>query len=134
MDRIAEIVADALGQSRLVRKCLDAKIIPILDPRHRSFAGDISRRISSRNIVNEAFLRDIETLIVRIGEEAESETSYAWRGHEHDPECGYAVPLRTERAGALQLVQDELVELATLVQAALDAAEACVIANALFDT
>lgn len=77
MDRISEIVADALGQSRLVRKCLDAKIIPILDPRHRTFAGDISRRIASRNIVNEAFFRDIEALIIRLAEEAESETSYA---------------------------------------------------------
>ncbi|EAQ04647.1 hypothetical protein OB2597_05175 [Pseudooceanicola batsensis HTCC2597] len=133
MDRISEIVADALGQSRRVRKRLDVKIIPILDPRHRTFAGDISRRIASRNIVNEAFLRDIETLILRVGEEAERETSYAWHGHEHDPECGYKVAVRSERAGALQLAQDELVELATLVQAALDAVQACVIANQLFD-
>ncbi|MBU2963046.1 hypothetical protein KO516_19865 [Citreicella sp. C3M06] len=134
MDRITEIIADALGQSRLVRKCLDEKIIPMLDTQHKTFAGDISRRISSRNIVNEAFLRDIETLIIRFGDEVASETSYAWRGHEHDPECGYSVPVHTERAGALRLVQDELVELATLVQSALDAAEACVIANKLFDT
>ena len=133
MDRISELVADALGQARLVRKCLDARIVPLLDPRHRTFATDISRRIAARTIVTEAFLRDLEAFIVLLGKEVDEGSSLAWRGHEHDPDCGYAVPVRSERARAFQLVLDELVDLATTVEAALDAAEACVIANTLFE-
>ena len=134
MDAISELVADALRQARAVRKCLDSRSIPLLDPRRRTFATDISRRIASRDIVNEAFLRDLEAFIVLVEREVEEGTSFAWHGYEHDPECGYEVPVRTDRAAAFRLLLDEMVDLATLVEAALDAAEACTIANALFET
>jgi hypothetical protein len=132
MDAISELVADALRQARVVRKCLDSRSIPLLDPRRRTFATDISRRIASRDIVNEAFLRDLEAVIALIGDEVDAGTSYVWRGYEADPDCGYEVPVRSDRAAAFRLLLDEMVDLATLVEAALDAAEACTIANALF--
>ncbi|KIC32135.1 hypothetical protein [Leisingera sp. ANG-S5] len=134
MDNVSGLVAVALGHSRTVGKCLDAKIIPLLAPRHRKIAGDISRRIGARTIINETFLSDLEALIVLLGQEAEKETTFAWRGHEHDPDCGYQVSVRTERASALLVVLDEVVDLATAVEHALDAAEAEAIANALFET
>ncbi|CTQ33924.1 hypothetical protein [Jannaschia rubra] len=134
MDMISELVADALRQARLVRKCLDAKAIPLLDPRHRTFAGDISRRIASRKIVNEAFLHDLEAFIVLVSKEVEAGTTIAWRGHEHDPDCGYEFAIRSDRATAFRILVDEMVDLATMVEAALDAAEAFTIANALFET
>lgn len=133
MDVISELVADALRQARLVRKCLDAKTIPLLDPRHRRFASDISRRIANREIVTEAFLGALESLIVLLDGEVDAGTSVAWRGHEHDPDCGHEIRVRTDRATAFQAVQDEMVELATKVAAALDAVEARTIANALFE-
>ena len=133
MDVISELVADALRQARLVRKCLDAKAIPLLDPRRRMFAVDISRRIANREIVNEAFLRDLEAFIVLVGDEVDEGTSFAWRGHEHDPDCGYAIPVRTDRAAAFGILLDETVKLASMVEAALDAAEAYTVANALFE-
>jgi hypothetical protein len=134
MDVISELVAEALRQARLVQKCLDAKTIPLLEPRDRASASDISRRIARRDIISEAFLADLEAFLVLIDARAEEETGFAWRGHEHDPTCGYAVPVRSDRAVAFRAVCDEMVDLASAVAAALDAAQAFAIANGLFDT
>ncbi len=133
MDVISQLVADALRQSRVVQKCLDSRIIPLLEPRHRSFATDISRRIAGREIVNEAFLRDLDAFIGRLDQEVSEGTSLVWRGHEHDPNCGYSVPVRNDRARALGSVLNQVVELETAIEAAIDAAEACVISTDLFD-
>jgi len=133
MDKISDFIAEALGHARVVRKCLDGKIIPLLEPRHRTFAGGISRRIGERLIVTEEFLRDLEAFIALLDEQAEGETSYAWRGHEHDPDCGYLVPVRSQSASAFVTLLDALVDLATAIEAALDAAEAYSMANALFE-
>lgn len=134
MDVISEHVVDALRQGRHVRKCLDAKVIPLLDPRRRTFASNISQRIAAREIVTEAFLRDLEAFIALVGEVVDQETSFVWRGHEHDPDCGYEVPVRSDRTVAFCYLLDEMVDLATSVEAALDAANAYTIAAALFET
>jgi hypothetical protein len=134
MDAISELVAEALRQARLVQKSLDARTIPLLEPRDRAFAFNISRRITRRAIVNEGFLADLEALLVMIDARADEETSFAWRGHEHDPTCGYTVPVRSDRAIAFHAVCAEMVDLASAVAAALDAAQAFAIANGLFDT
>lgn len=134
MDVISELVADALRQARLVRKCLDAKVMPLLDVRRRTFASNISRRIANREIVTEAFLRDLEAFIAIVGEVVDQETTFVWRGHEHDPDCGYEVPVRNDRTVAFCYLLDEMVDLASAVEAALDAAEAYTIASALFET
>jgi hypothetical protein len=133
MDKVSDLVAEALGHARLVRKCLDGNVIPLLEPRHRTFASDISRRIGTRSFVTEGFLRDLEAFIALLDERADSETSYAWRGHEHDPDCGYPVPVRSERATVFITVLDALVDLATAIESALDAAEAYRLANSLFE-
>ncbi|MCZ4262610.1 hypothetical protein O4G76_17370 [Limimaricola sp. G21655-S1] len=132
MDQVSDFVAEALGHSRLVRKGLDDNITPLLEPRHRTFAAELSRRISARTIVNEAFLRDIAAFIDLLEKEVERETSYVWHGREHDPECGYHVPVRTERAKAFLTTLEALYAVGTAIETALDAAEAYVIANALF--
>lgn len=132
MDRTTELVADALRQARVVRKCLDAKAIPLLEPRQRTSAGAIGRRIAARTVICEAFLRDIEAFIILLGDEVEDGSTLAWHGHEHDPDSGHHVLLRTDRAQALLIALDELVDLATAIEKALDAAEAYTIANALF--
>lgn len=134
MDVISELVAEALRQARFVQKCLDAKTIPLLELRDRAFATDISRRIARRDIISEAFLTDLEALLMMINARVGEETTWAWRGHEHDPSCGYAVPVRSDRAVAFQGVCDEMVDLASVVADALDAAQAFSIANGLFDT
>ena len=134
MDTITEHVAGALGQARLVRKCLDEKIIALLDPSHRSFASEISKRIAAGTIISETFLRDLEAFILLLDRLASDETTFVWRGHEHDPDCGYHVRLPSQRANVFYVVLDELVDLATEIESALDAARAYAIANALFDT
>ncbi|EAQ04580.1 hypothetical protein OB2597_04840 [Pseudooceanicola batsensis HTCC2597] len=131
MDLIAQRVADALRQARVVGKCLDEKIIPMLETRDRAFAGNISRRIAARDIVSEEFLRDLEAFTLRIEREVEEGTTLIWRGHEHDPDCGYHAPVRTARAGGLQHFQAELVDLASEVEGALNAAYALEITSAL---
>ncbi|MCP1169379.1 hypothetical protein [Limimaricola litoreus] len=133
MDKVSNLVAEALGYARVVRKCLDGKIIPLLEPRHRSFASEISRRIGTRSLMTEGFLRDLEAFIALLNEQADGETSYVWRGHEHDPDCGYTVPVRSERAAVFITVLDAVGDLATAIEAALDAAEAYRIANTLFE-
>lgn len=132
MNNITDLVADALGQARVVRKCLEARAIPLLEARQRTSAVAISRRIAARTIICEAFLSDIETFIILIGNEVEDGSTLAWNGHEHDPESGRHVLLRTDRAQALLVLHGELVEFATAIEGALDAAEAYTIANALF--
>ncbi|MGK7663543.1 MULTISPECIES: hypothetical protein [unclassified Marinovum] len=134
MDKITESVVDALGQSRLVRKCLDEKIIALLDPAQQSFASEISKRITAGSIISETFLRDLEAFIVLLHRLAGDETTYAWRGHEHDPACGYRVPVPSQRASVFYVVLEELVDLASDIEGALDAARAYAIANALFET
>jgi hypothetical protein len=133
MDQVSDLVAEALRHARLVRKSLDGKIIPLLEPRHRAFASDISRRVGTRSLVTEAFLRDLEAFVAVLNEQSDAETSYAWRGHEHDPNCGYLVPVRSERAMEFVTVLDAVVDLATAIEAALVAAEAYRIANGLFE-
>lgn len=134
MDKVSQLVAEALGQARLVGKCLDEKIIALLEPSHRSFASKISKRIAAGSIISETFLRDLEAFIVLLRRLADDETAYAWRGHEHDPNCGYRVPVPSQRAGVFYVVLEELVKLASDIESALDAARAYEIANALFDT
>ncbi|MEY8841018.1 hypothetical protein AB9K41_18480 [Cribrihabitans sp. XS_ASV171] len=134
MDKVSQHVADALGQSRLVRKCLDDKIIALLEPTHRSFASELSKRIAEGSIISETFLRDLEAFIVLLDRLASDETTFVWRGHEHDPNCGYRVPVPSQRAGVFYVVLEELVDLASNIEGALDAARAYAIANALFDT
>ncbi|MCZ4262224.1 hypothetical protein O4G76_15385 [Limimaricola sp. G21655-S1] len=134
MDKISKLVADALGQARAVRKRLETKVIPLLEPRQRTTAVAISRQIEAKTIMEEALLRDIKAFIMLIGEEVEDGSTLAWHGREHDPESGYYVLLRTERARALLITQDELAKLATAIEAALDGAEAYTIANALLVT
>jgi hypothetical protein len=134
MDVISELVADALRQARLVQKCLDAKTIPLLEPQDRAIASDISRRIARRDIISEAFLADLEAFLEIIYAREEAETTIAWRGHEHDPSCGYTVSVRSDRAVAFQAIGDEMVDLASAIAGALDAAQAFSIANGLFDT
>lgn len=133
MDKINDFVAEALGHARVVRKNLDGKVIPLLQPRHRAFASEVSRRIGARSIMTETFLRDVEAFIAILGEQAERETSYAWRGHEHDPDCGYLVPFRSENASEFLTLIAALAELATAIGVALDAVEAYSMANALFE-
>lgn len=133
MDKVSDLVAEALGRARVVRKCLDGRTIPLLEPCHRTFASDISRRIGTRSIVNEAYLRDLEAFIVLLDELAERETSHSWCGHEHDPDCGYLVAIRSERASVFVTMLDALIDLSAAIEAALDAAEACRVANALFE-
>lgn len=133
MDIVTDLVADALRQARFVRKCLDAKIIPLLDPRHRAFATDISRQLARRDILTEAFLLDLDAFLALLDAAIEGGTTLAWRGHEHDPDCGYAVPVRTDDAEALSFMQGEIVDLVTAIEGALDAAKAYVIANRFFE-
>lgn len=133
MDKVSDLVAEALGLARVVRKCLDGRIIPLLEPRHRTFASEIGRRIGTRSIMTEAYLRDLEAFIVLLDKLAKRETSHAWCGHEHDPDCGYLVAIRSERASVFATMLDALIDLATAIEAALDAAEACKVANALFE-
>lgn len=80
MDVISKLVAEALRQARIVQKCLDAKTIPLLEPRDRAFASDISRRIARRDIISEAFLTDLQALLVMINARAGDETTFglAW--------------------------------------------------------
>lgn len=132
MDKATELVANALGQARVVRKCLEAKAIPLLQPRQRTFAVAISRRIAARTIVSEAFVRDLEAFIILLGQEVKDGSSLAWHGHEHDPDFGYHVMLRTDRAQVLLVVHNTLVDLTKAIEAALDTTEAYTIANALF--
>ncbi|MCZ4262871.1 hypothetical protein O4G76_18705 [Limimaricola sp. G21655-S1] len=134
MDTIAELVAEALGQARLVRKCLDEKIIALLDPSQRSFAIEISKCIAAGTIISEAFLRDLESFTVFLDRLARDETTYEWCGHEHDPDCGYRLPVPSQRADAFYVVLHELVDLASGIGGALDAARAYAITNELFDT
>lgn len=133
MDMVTDLVADALRQARFVRKCLDAKIIPLLDPRHRTFATDISRRLARRDILNEPFLLDLEAFLAVINEAIENGTTLIWRGHEHDPDCGYTMPVRSDDANAILFMQGEIVDLVTAIEGALDAAKAYAIANSFFD-
>lgn len=132
MDKISELVADALGHARAVRNCLEAKAIPLLEPRQRAFAVAISRQIEAKIIMDEAFLRDIKAFTMLIGEKVEDGSTLAWHGREHDPDSGYHVLLHTDQARALLVVHDELVGLATAIEGVLDAAEAYNVANALF--
>ncbi|MDX5417416.1 MAG: hypothetical protein LPK88_14000, partial [Alphaproteobacteria bacterium] len=124
MEMVTELVADALRQARFVRKYLDAKIIPLLDPRHRTFATNISRRLVQRDILNEALLIDLDAFLAVIGEAIENGTTLTWRGHEHDPNCGYTMPVRSDAANALLYFQGEIVDLVTAIEGALDAAKA----------
>ncbi len=133
MDMVTDLVADALRQARLVRKCLDAKMIPLLDPRQRIFATDISRRLARRDILTEAFLLDLEAFLAVVDEVIENGTTLAWRGHEHDPDCGYVVPVRSDDANAILFMQGEIVDLVTAIEGALDGAKAYVIATSFFD-
>jgi hypothetical protein len=133
MDVVTDLVADALRQARLVRKCLDTKMIPLLDPRHRVFATDISRRLARRDILTEAFLLDLEAFLAVVDKAIEKATTVAWRGHEHDPDCGYIVPVRSDDANAILFMYGEIVDLVTAIERALDGAKAHVIANSFSD-
>ena len=96
--------------------------------------GGVAVDIGAGAIISETFLRDLEAFIVLLNRVADDETTYVWRGHEHDPNCGYRVPVPSQRAGVFYVVLEELVELASDIEGALDAARAYAIANALFDT
>ena len=133
MEMVIDLVADALRQARLVRKCLDAKLISLLEPRHRTFATDISRRLAQQDILNEAFLRDLEAFLAVLDMVIESGTTLVWRGHEHDPDSGYTMPVRSDDANAILFMQGEIVDLVTAIEGGLDGAKAYVIANSFFD-
>lgn len=134
MDRITDLIADALFSARPIGAALDEKLIPLLEPRYRSAAIDISRRIAERRIISEPFLQDLQAFYVLLDRLAEEETTTGWRGHEHDPDCGYTIPIRSDRAEVFSKIADQLVDLDSSIAAALDAAQAFRIANRMLES
>lgn len=121
---VTEQIAEALRQARLVRKCLEARIIPILPQRERTFAIELGRRLAQGDFLVEVFLLDLEALLAQIGTVVDEGTTIVWRGHEHDPDCGYAVPVRSDSAQGLMIAQGEIVDLITAIEGALDTVRA----------
>lgn len=130
-EMVTEQIAEAFRQARLVRKCLDARIIPILPPRQRTFTTELSRRLARGEFLNEVSLLDLEALLAQIGSAVDEGTTIVWRGHEQDPDCGYAVPVRSDNAQGLLIVQSQIVDLITAIEGALDAVRACAMAARL---
>ena len=133
MHDITDLIADALFNARSVGASLDEKLIALLEPRHRLAAIDISRRIAERRIISESFLRDLQAFYILLDRLAQEETTTGWRGHEHDPDCGYTFPIESERAMIFSRFVDQLVDLNSSIATALDAAEAYSIANRLLE-
>jgi len=124
MDKISDLISEALSDARAIGASLDQKLIGLLEPRHRPAAIDISLRIADRRIISELFLRDLQAFYVLLDRLAQEETMTGWRGHDPAPDCVYPIPIGIDRARIYLGFVDQLVDLGSSIAAALDAAEA----------
>jgi|GEM_PF-6642865 hypothetical protein len=133
MDKISDLISEALSDARPIGTGLDQKLIGLLEPRHRPAAIDISLRIAERRIINELFLGDLQAFYVLLDRLAQEEMKTGWRRHEHDPDCVYPIPIGIDRARIYLGFVDQLVDLGSSIAAALDAAEARLISTRLLE-
>lgn len=121
------------GLSRRVRNEVRQALAIVFPDISASLYAEENRQTERTDILTEPFLLDLEAFLAVIDEAIENGTTLVWRGHEHDPDCGYTVPVRSDDANALLFMQGEIVDLVTAIEGALDGAKAYVIANSFYD-
>lgn len=131
MDRVTQLVEEALAQGRTAARSIEAVVVPVLPSVRRGMATAATGQIADGRMFHEDFLQLLDAMSDAVAGIVESGTAMVWRGHEYDPTCGDLVPVRDQRTEGLAKGLEELRTLRKAVAATLDAVRAYRIANEL---
>lgn len=125
MDRLTFLASVAFGQARIVQMLLENPVMLALDPTQRTFAENLSRRISRDKIFDEAFVRDLDAFVAFIQQLVADGTTVGWEGDEHNGSCGgYEIRCMNNLAATLDPIVKELQKLWAMIAETLDTAKA----------
>ncbi|WP_406871021.1 hypothetical protein ABEB22_05660 [Thioclava sp. 'Guangxiensis'] len=123
-DRVTELVARALGQSRLCAESLSDIVIPELPPTRRLCGEHVLRHLRSRSLFTTHVLDDLESLIRQLNSEI-SEGSYeVCQPHEGHPDRAYMEVILSPKAKRLNQALERIRALYSTIHSVLDAVEA----------
>lgn len=125
--------AIALYQARVGSDQIFIAVIPLLAPQRRLLAEQILRSLVNDDIFNEAFLRDLFSLIDSLECEVAVGTQTVWVADEYCSNGGHHERHFDDRARTLDNAVHDLSELGLMIREALDTIKATRIVDELLE-
>lgn len=133
LDRLVEMIDEAMRAARSVRRSLRDEVIPALPPQRRCFAWHVLRHVERYTFLEPDAVRDIETFLDSLRREIADGTHAGWAADDHHVRGGWEIPHLDDRAIALMRPARELEKLHQAISDVLDAVRAMRLAETLIE-